>query len=183
MSRLNSNSQPTPAPVVSNPPRSTVYWRSTASTRPTFPLPTSTHPRRTVLPAPSSPPRRSSSLRNTPSRTPHAPSSYAHNPSHNINPSTLIMGDSNTKYVNLPHANYHRIATYTIKDIDPAKCIGYAKLWLHVGINNLKNIRCGGLGDVHRSFNLFMHKVDLIDKLSPRTTVIISPSYLLVSAH
>ena len=210
---LNSNSQPTPAPVVSNPPRSTVYWRSTPSTRPTsplptsthprrtfppapsfplkrsplrntrrsapstrptFPLPTSTHPRRTVPPAPPSPPRRSS-LRNTSSRTPHAPSSYAHNPSHNINPSTLIMGDSNTKYVNLPHANYHRIPTYTIEGIDPVKCIGYAKLWLHVGINNLKSIRCGGLGDVHRSFNLFMHKVDLIGKLSPRTTVIISP--------
>ena len=87
------------------------------------------------------------------------------------------MGDSNTKYVNLPHANYHRIPTYTIEDIDPVKCIGYAKLWLHVGINNLKSItiRCGGLGDVHRSFNLFMHKVDLIGKLSPRTAVIISP--------
>ena len=207
MSPLNSNSQPTPAPVVYNPPRSTPSTRPTFplptsthprrtfppapssplrhsplrntrrsahSTRPTFPLPTSTHPRHTVPPAPSSPPRRSS-LRNTSSRTPHAPSSYAHNPSHNINPSTLIMGDSNTKYVNLPHANYHRIPTYTIEDIDPVKCIGYAKLWLHVGINNLKSIRCGGLGDVHRYFNLFMHKVDLIGKLSPRTTVIISP--------
>ena len=85
------------------------------------------------------------------------------------------MGDNNTKYVNLPHANYHRIPTYTIEDIDPVKYIGYAKLWLHVGINNLKSIRCGGLADIHRSFNLFMHKVDLIGKLSPRTSVIISP--------
>ena len=33
---------------------------------------------------------------------------------------------------------------------------------------------CGGLDDVHKSFNLFMHKVDQIGKLSPSTTVIIS---------
>ena len=62
MSPLNSNSQPTPAPVVSNPPRSTVYWRSTPSTRLTFCLPTSAHPRRTFPPAPSSPLRRSPSV-------------------------------------------------------------------------------------------------------------------------
>ena len=101
--------------------------------------------------------------------------SHTYKSHRNHRPSILIMGDSNTKYVNLPHANYHKIPTYTIEDIDPAKCIGYAKLWLHVGINNLKSVRCDGLDDVHKSFNLFMHKVDQIGKLSPSTTVIISP--------
>ena len=75
-----------------------------------------------VPPAPPSPPRRSS-LRNTPSSTPHAPSSYAHNVSHNTNPSTLIMGDSNTKYVNLPHANYHRIPTILLRILIPSNVL------------------------------------------------------------
>ena len=61
MSSRNSNSHPTLAPIVFNPPPSTVYWRPTPSTRPTVPLTTSTHHRRTV---PSSPPR-CSPLRNT----------------------------------------------------------------------------------------------------------------------
>ena len=55
--------------------------------------------------------------------------SHTYKSHRNHRPSSLIMGDSNTKYVNLPHANYHKIPTYTIEDIDPAKCIGYAKLW------------------------------------------------------
>ena len=100
---------PLPTPIVLShlshlPPRRSHLRntrRSAHSTRPTIPLPTSTHPRRTIPPAPPSPPGRSS-LHNTPSRTPHAPPSYASNPPLNNKPSTLIMGDSNTKYSRAP---------------------------------------------------------------------------------
>ena len=84
------------------------------------------------------------------------------------------MGDSNTKHIRLP-INFHRIPTYTIEDIDPNVCIGYAKVWIHVGINSLKSIRCGGPADVHKHFDLFLSKIESIGKLSPNTTVIVSP--------
>ena len=89
-------------------------------------------------------------------------------------PSFLILGDSNTKHIRLP-LNFHRIPTYTIEDIDPSVCIGYTKVWIHVGINNLKSIRCGGPSDVRKHFDLFMSKIERIGMLSPNTTVIVSP--------
>ena len=89
--------------------------------------------------------------------------------------SLLIMGDSNTKYIKWHNISYRRIPTYLIEDIDPHKCIGYAKVWLHVGINNLKSIRCGGPHDVRKCFDLFIRKVHEIKRLSPKTTIVISP--------
>ena len=89
-------------------------------------------------------------------------------------PSFLILGDSNTKHIRLP-INFHRIPTYTIEDIVPSVCIGYTKVWIHVGINNLKSIRCGGPSDVRKHFDLFMSKIERIGMLSPNTTVIVSP--------
>ena len=88
--------------------------------------------------------------------------------------SLLVLGDSNTKYVKFLNINYHRVPTYLIEDINPSLCIGHAKVWLHVGINNLKSIRCGGPNDVHKTYELFIHKVDQIRRLSPNTTVIVS---------
>ena len=89
-------------------------------------------------------------------------------------PSFLILGGSNTKHIRLPK-NFHRIPTYTIEDIDPRVCVGYAKVWIHVGINNLKSIRCGGPSDVRKHFDLFTSKIEHIGMLSPNTTVIVSP--------
>ena len=89
--------------------------------------------------------------------------------------SLLVLGDSNTKYVKFPNINYHRVPTYLIEDINPSLCIGHAKVWLHVGINNLKSIRCGGPNDVHKAYELFIHKIEQIRRLSPNTTVIVSP--------
>ena len=54
-------------------------------------------------------------------------------------------------------------------------CIGYTKVWIHVGINSLKSIRCGGPSDVRKHFDLFMSKIERIGMLSPNTTVIVSP--------
>ena len=87
----------------------------------------------------------------------------------------LVLGDSNTKYIRFPNTGHHRIPTYSIEEIDPSVCIGYAKIWIHVGINNLKSVRCGAPDDVQKSFELFTHKIERIGRLSPDTTVIISP--------
>ena len=90
----------------------------------------------------------------------------------------IILGDSNTKYVNVNmHKVYHtiRVPTFTIDDIDPAKCIGYSKIWLHVGINNLKSYNCNNDRDVHRHFQHFMYKIKAIQRLCPSSRIIISP--------
>ena len=89
--------------------------------------------------------------------------------------SLLVLGDSNTKYVKFPNINYHRVPTYLIENINPSLCIGHAKVWLHAGINNLKSIRCVGSNDVHKAYELFIHKIEQIRRLSPNTTVIVSP--------
>ena len=89
--------------------------------------------------------------------------------------SLLVVGDSNTKYIKFPNISCHRVSTYLIEDTNPSMCIGHAKVWLHVGINNLKSIRCSGLNDVHKAFELLMHKIEQIGRLSPNTTVIVSP--------
>ena len=86
----------------------------------------------------------------------------------------LVLGDSNTKYIRFLNTGHHRIPTYAIEEIDPSVCIGYAKIWIHVGIYNLRSVRCGGPDDVQKSFELFMHKIERIGRLSPDTTVIIS---------
>ena len=89
----------------------------------------------------------------------------------------LVMGDSNTRYVNLGGARVSqvRVPTYTIEDIDPYKCAGYETVWLHVGINSLKWYNCGDLAGVRQKFDLFMYKVHQIGEISPNTKLIVSP--------
>ena len=86
----------------------------------------------------------------------------------------LIIGDSNTKYVNLNFPSV-RVPTYLIEDIDPTKCIGYHKIWVHIGINNLKSRNCRGHNDIVRHFNLFMHKLYLIRQNCPHSKIVVSP--------
>ena len=125
-----------------------------------------------------SPPSHSHPIRHDTTRSQrnyHATSFSPNTSASSSRKSLLVVGDSNTKYIKFPNISYHRIPTYTIEEIDPYRCVGYAKIWIHVGINNLKSVRCGGPDDVQKSFKLFMQKVDCIGKLSPNTTVIISP--------
>ena len=94
------------------------------------------------------------------------------------NPRTcLILGDSNTKYVKLDdsHLNSRRLPTYLIEDIDPSTCIGYKKIWVHVGTNNMKSINCKNTNDIHGHFNLLMQKLNTIRSLCPYSKIIDSP--------
>ena len=161
--------------------------RARLPTRPYYP-PSRPYPPRTPRPEPHN--RHRQSLHPSPSH-PLSASSFPplprSAPSHNVTSSVpnsissstrktlLVLGDSNTKYIRFPNTGHHRIPTYTIEEIDPNVCIGYTKIWIHVGIKNLKSVRCGGPYDVQKSFELFMHKIERIGRLSPDTTVIISP--------
>ena len=53
--------------------------------------------------------------------------------------------------------------------------MGYHKILVHVGINNLKTRNCRDQNDVIRHFNLFMHKLHLIKQYCPYAKVVVSP--------
>ena len=89
----------------------------------------------------------------------------------------IILGDSNTKYVKLAdkHLDSHRVPTYLIEDIDHSTCIGYKKIWIHIGINNMKTLNCRNNDDIHRHFNTLMQKLNAIRFLCPYSKVMVSP--------
>ena len=89
------------------------------------------------------------------------------------NKSLLILGDSNTRHVKFHNISFTRIPTFTIQAVDPYKCKGFAKVWIHVGINSLK--RCHTPYDVERCFQMFMKKIEQIQKVSPSSKLIVSP--------
>ena len=107
---------------------------------------------------------------------------------HFIN-SCIILGDSNTKHLafgtgaasfgkQLPGK---RVQALTIEDIDPASCLGYKNIIIHVGINNLKSTKIPVLyGDtknvnVYDKFILFKDKIDSIRSLCPQSNLVVSP--------
>ena len=118
-------------------------------------------------------PTASNSLHKSPTPVNAVPSTSNTRP-HPTTNTVLIIGDSNTKYVNINSPSV-RIPTFVIEDIDPTKCMGYHKILVHVGINNLKTRNCRGQNDVIRHFNLFMHKLHLIKQYCPYAKVVVSP--------
>ena len=178
-------------------PRAAIHWRSAPSTRPIIPLPSSTLPRHTAPPDPSFP-SRCSSFSATPSRpipqTPSYNQSYLHRNSNarivaskqpspisrsaSKKQSILILGDSNTKHIKLSGAyNIVRDPTFLIQDINPARCKGFGRAWIHCGINNLKYNRCTNYSCVKDKFKMFMnnYKLGAIRNLCPETEVYVSP--------
>ena len=188
-------SKPSPSGVLSPPARPATYWRSSPSSRRTFPLPKSSMPHLLAPPEPSRFPLSSPQTANSRSFPP-APSSYrsAHsnarvavakrsrseNHTTSKKNSILILGDSNTRHVRLSSSyNIHRVPTFLIQDIDPALCKGHSRVWIHCGINNLKyNNRCNTYSDVEKIFKTFMNKLGAIRNLCPETKIYVSPILL-----
>ena len=109
-------------------------------------------------------------------------SNNGHNPSQQAPPnpsnrSLLIIGDSNTQYINIDDAanTSVRIPTMLIEDINPMNCRGYKKIWLHVSINSMKSTHCRGPDDVVRHFHCFMNKLRTIQSICPYSRIIVSP--------
>ena len=173
------------------PTHSATYWRSAT------PLPTSTLPRHLAPLSPSSHPSRSYP-RTTSRSIPPAPSSSYHSSQYsnreghiavakhyplkirerfsgNKN-SILILGDSNTKHIKLSNAyDLVRVPTFLIQEIDPTRCKGYGRVWIHCGINNLRYNRCTSYSDVKHIFKIFMNKLSAIRNMCPETKIYVSP--------
>ena len=94
------------------------------------------------------------------------------------NPNTcVILGDSNTKHVSFTSntLNSCRVPTFLIEDIDPHKCVGFKKIWIHVGTNNIKTVHCKSNDDIRKHFDTLMSKLNTIRALCPHSKVIVSP--------
>ena len=89
----------------------------------------------------------------------------------------LVIDDSNTKYIHIDtnHIKTKHIATYRIADIQPSQCIGYSRIWVHVGINDLKSWNCRGPQDVHMYLDNLIAKVNQIRSHCPTSKIIVSP--------
>ena len=186
---------PAPKSTVSAHPAT--YWRSTPSSCPTPPR-TPTPPRaedpRTAAPNPRPrnrappTPTLSTRTRNSSSQTQHSHPNTRASPSYTITerparvsayrgkPSLLVLGDSNTKYVTLSGAyNIVREPTFLIQDINPSRCKGFSRVWIHCGINNLKYNRCSSYSGVKDIFKLFMSKLCAIRNMCPDIKLYVSP--------
>ena len=93
--------------------------------------------------------------------------------------STIIMGDSNTRYLkfgigsgtfgyNMPG---EAIYAPRIEDLDPTACIGYSNIVVHCGINNIKN-RGTSVPDCAKRL---INKVESIRSLCPKSKVTLNP--------
>ena len=166
--------------------RPATYWRSTPSSCPTPPRTPAPNPRphNRVPPTPTHLTR----TRNSSSHTQHsrpntgASSSYtiteqpARVSAYRDKPSLRVLGDSNTKYVKLSGAyNIVREPTFLIQDINPARCKGFGRVWIHCGINNLKYNRCSSYSGVKDIFKLFMSKLAAIRNMYPDIKIYVSP--------
>ena len=102
---------------------------------------------------------------------------------------TVILGDSNTKYLkfgtgqgtfgyNLPG---ERVETFHIKNIDAKKCIGYQNVLIHCGINDLRDKSPGREAedpdptDVEAHLAHLTQKINEIKELCPYIGISISP--------
>ena len=111
----------------------------------------------------------------------------------NYKNSTVILGDSNTKYLKFSsdargekgtfgyHLPGHRVETFRIRDIDPRKCLGYQNVLLHCGINDIRDKSPGRLPsdpepvDVDSYFDLLTQKISEIQNLCPNSSIFVSP--------
>ena len=186
-----------PAPKSTVSARPATYWRSTPSSCPTpprTPTPTRAEDPRSVAPNPRPrnrappTPTRSTRTRNSSSHTQYsrpntrASSSYtiterpARVSAYRDKPSLLVLGDSNTKYVKLSGAyNIVREPTFLVQDINPARCKGFGRVWIHCGINNLKYNRCSSYSGVKDIFKFFMSKLGAIRNMYPDIKLYVSP--------
>ena len=111
--------------------------------------------------------------------------------------STVVLGDSNTKYHYFegdsvsnpdnkkptfgPKMPGRRVPTFHTRQIDPLKCLGFRNIIVHVGVNDFNPKSIGRIvsdpdvGDVDSIFNNFVEKVESIRTLCPYARLIVSP--------
>ncbi len=99
--------------------------------------------------------------------------------SNNTENATLILGDSNTRFLNFGSGRKtfgyrtpgKRVECFTIESIDPKLCVGYRNIIVHCGINNIK--RNGA--NIELCVQQLVNKLSRICKLCPESKVTVSP--------
>ena len=97
--------------------------------------------------------------------------------------SAVELGDSNTQSLRFGEGAGtfghkipgRRVEAIHIEDINPEDCCGYKNIFLHCGINNIKHHSIHGPKNVSACFELLKNKMDIIQTLSPKSKVIVSP--------
>ena len=92
---------------------------------------------------------------------------------------TLIIGDSNTRYLRFGSGKGtfghrlpgRRIECFTIDKLDPTLCVGYKNIIVHCGINNIKNDG----GNVKYWAHELNKKLKTISELCPYAKIVASP--------
>ena len=111
----------------------------------------------------------------------------------NFKNSTVILGDSNTKYLKFGTGQQgekgtfgyrlpgKRVETFHIKDVDASQCIGYQNVLIHCGINDLRDKSPGRQPDdaeptdVEAHISLLIQKINEIKASCPYSSIFISP--------
>ena len=93
--------------------------------------------------------------------------------------STVILGDSNTKYINFGEGNGSlgygvpgkRLEAMKVDHIDPLACAGYSNVIIHCGLNDLK----GNQPQPKAVFEQLLTKTQSIRLVCPRARICVSP--------
>ena len=93
--------------------------------------------------------------------------------------STVILGDSNTKYVNFGQGNGSlgygvpgkRVEAMKVSQIDPLSCAGYSNVIIHCGLNDLKANR----PEPQAVFDHLLTVTQSIRLVCPRARICVSP--------
>ena len=101
----------------------------------------------------------------------------------NFKNSSIIMGDSNTGNLRFgvgegTFGHYipgKRVEAYTIDDINPVNCCGYNNIFIHCGINDIKQDSVTGPAKVAACFRKLRNKVNEIKLICPKSRVYVSP--------
>jgi len=109
--------------------------------------------------------------------------------------STVLLGDSNSKYIYLegdeaakgkkstfgPQMPGKRVPTFHISQIDPQQCLGYQNIIVHVGVNDFNPRSKGRVesdpdpNNVPEHFENYVNKIECIQALCPYAKLILSP--------
>ena len=108
----------------------------------------------------------------------------------NYKNSLIILGDSNTKYLKFGAGEKgtfgymvpgKRVETFHIRQIDPSNCIGYQKVLIHCGINDIRDKSPGRDPsdphpcDMEGHLAVLSKKIGEVKELCPYATILVSP--------
>lgn len=97
--------------------------------------------------------------------------------------SSIIVGDSNTQGLKFGEGKGtfghlmpgKKVQAFVLDDVNPHDCVGYKNIFIHCGINDIKNGNINGVQKVEQCFNKLAEKINVIKTLCPKSKLHISP--------